>query len=603
MGAPAGSFEIPKIVPSEPPTNLVIEGRDDDGVLDADADTDEDGTKPSASAPSWGCTVMRCCGVLCDRIMPIRTSPLPPTTATPIDMIDRGQFGDGDSEIGSGSPVSPIRSQSSRCWRNKGVDNSARRMQKFCRQVSLRKFFAYPHLIDPKSNVVNTSISSLLAELESLQEPLSNLNENDDEQLKRAMVVHNVMILCRELAKEFSRSVDNSHKDALDDLASKLEKYAPDGQRSEITADACATSTTLLSDGSATPLPSSMDQALKELARIVNRATHEISSASNHSHSDICSRSTYIMKPQVEANSLRAGVVLVALVDVKAKKFFFGSGFVVDAERGLIVTAAHVVIDMGNNKNSDPLSRLRNRNFGNEYYGMKRGRILIGVHGGSGSYARAEFRYGATIEERDVANQDAVVLRIVTKLRVGDHDSMTKGKLHIYDEMPFRGPGELEELQVCEETKLEERIRILGYNQGQIDDLGSAIGLNRNMDVAEGKICLQWDNSQFNQFSTEVKTLPVKKFRPTPRNHRPKMLVQKAEIQIECTNIGGHSGGPVVNDVGQVVGILSSGSTRQRRGNVVPAKLWMGMVKECEGKLERRRSGRFEAVPLSAAYS
>jgi len=607
MGAPTGSFEIPQILSNEPPTNLVIERRSSDGVLDTDADADEDEAKSSAVTPSrassWTVSLMTCCGILCDRLIPLRAAQLPSAIVAPTDMEYQSQSLEADLEVGKRSPECLKRSDSSRCWRRKVVDKSGRRVLKACRQASLRKLWPSYAVSDSKPNFVTISISSLLAELDSLQEPLGKLNESDDEQLQRAMMVSNIMILCRELAKEFSRSVDNSHRDALGNLASELEKYVPtEEERQSMVNGDTQTATRNINEDVSSP-SSSMDDALKELARIVNRATNEMS---GYSHSDICARSTYVTKPQVEANSLRAGVVLVALVDAKANKFFFGSGFIVDAKRGLVVTAAHVVIDMGDKKNHS-LKRLQKRSFGSEYYGMKRGRILIGVHGSSNPYSRAEFRYGAIIEERDVGNQDAVVLRINTVLRVEDNDSMSNGKINICDEGPFRGPCGLKQLQVCEDTLLEERIRILGYNQGQIDDAGSAIGLNRNMDVSEGKICLQWDNSRYTQFSSEVKAAALKKLKFPSRVQKPTMLVEKAEIQIECTNIGGHSGGPVVNDVGSVVGILSSGSTSQRRGHVVPAKLWMRMVKESRCKLEKRSLGSSAAnggaVPISTCFS
>merc|ERR1712157_17794 len=78
------------------------------------------------------------------------------------------------------------------------------------------------------------------------------------------------------------------------------------------------------------------------------------------------------MEPHVvPITSLLPSIVLVGLWDGKMNRIVeVGSGFIVDKKRGLIVTAAHTVLNVWDD---------HNRDFGMDYKGLKQGKIVIGV--------------------------------------------------------------------------------------------------------------------------------------------------------------------------------------------------------------------------------
>eukprot|EP00587_Corethron_hystrix_P006184 CAMPEP_0113309038 /NCGR_PEP_ID=MMETSP0010_2-20120614/7246_1 /TAXON_ID=216773 ORGANISM="Corethron hystrix, Strain 308" /NCGR_SAMPLE_ID=MMETSP0010_2 /ASSEMBLY_ACC=CAM_ASM_000155 /LENGTH=532 /DNA_ID=CAMNT_0000164219 /DNA_START=289 /DNA_END=1884 /DNA_ORIENTATION=+ /assembly_acc=CAM_ASM_000155 len=394
-------------------------------------------------------------------------------------------------------------------------------------------------------NLVAASIRSLISELE-----FENFDETNEKQLRTGMNISNILVVTKEILKLFSDSVDRDHDRALTDLTSRLDELSsPDNEND-----------------------ARMTEVLSKLSRLVQESIVR-------EKGDI--GSTYITRDQVGANSLREAVVVVALWDGKAKIIrCAGSGAIIDAQRGLIITASHVVIDMEDKtRHGTP-----NRNFGEEYFGITRSKILIGILPSSNDpYVQAKFCYRATIIEKDVGNQDACVLRIVSKINVDlveeAHGYVRRGNLKILNETPFNaGAAQLKSLCVSNHSQIEDRIRILGYNQAQIDNEESAIGLNRCMDVSEGKIVHQFKEPTFSEelkpksqiFSKEVK--PTSKFFGSAWKKKPSKLVAKAGITVECRNIVGQSGGPVVNDKGEVIGILSKGCARE--GFVVPSKSW-----------------------------
>lgn len=278
-------------------------------------------------------------------------------------------------------------------------------------------------------------------------------------------------------------------------------------------------------------------------------------------------------EPIVPVNELLRGVVVVGLWDGKTRKVVrAGSGFIVDKKRGLIVTASHTLMNIWGDKKSP---------FGENYYGLRDAKVAIGViprteTDNVDGTTMAVFRYFAkivakdeSIEEKGECHLDACVLRITTRMEndvggdgqgCGDQpetlllynpDAVKREKLH--------------QLKVTDKCELDEQVRILGYNQGGEGLLGPGENLNRYVDFARGYVC--------KRFATgEDPNLPLRhRFKP------------REEIVVICPTIGGHSGGPCVNQQGEVIGILSRADPAEnQRCYLVPAYEWKPLVKKAK---------------------
>mmetsp|Transcript_14610 Transcript_14610/g.42034 ORF Transcript_14610/g.42034 Transcript_14610/m.42034 type:complete len:1796 (+) Transcript_14610:222-5609(+) len=275
----------------------------------------------------------------------------------------------------------------------------------------------------------------------------------------------------------------------------------------------------------------------------------------------------------VPVTDLLRGVVVVGLWDGKSDKIVrVGSGFVVDKKRGLIVTASHTLMNIWGDGSSP---------YGENYYGLRRGKVVIGViprEQGSDSIdsTTAVFRYFATIVAKDenidangVCHMDACVLRITTRL---EQDVSGNGggcadqpEILLVGTEAFK-KERLHQLKVSNRgAELEEQVRILGYNQGGEGLVRKGMSVNRVADFARGYVCMI-----FNADVEEGYTMS-RRFKP------------KEEIVVMCPTIGGHSGGPCVNQSGEVIGILSRADPGDtQRCYLVPAKAWKGLVKQAK---------------------
>jgi V8-like Glu-specific endopeptidase len=60
----------------------------------------------------------------------------------------------------------------------------------------------------------------------------------------------------------------------------------------------------------------------------------------------------------------------------------------------------------------------------------------------------------------------------------------------------------------------------------------------------------------------------------------------REEIVVICPTIGGHSGGPCVNQQGEVIGILSRADPAEnQRCYLVPATEWKALVKKAKNSI------------------
>ena len=276
--------------------------------------------------------------------------------------------------------------------------------------------------------------------------------------------------------------------------------------------------------------------------------------------------------PAVPINDLLRGIVLVGLWDGKSRKVVrVGSGFIVDKKRGLIVTASHTLMNIWGDKSSP---------FGDNYHGLREGKVVIGIiprqKEGENSGGEAVFRYFARIVNKDPSidkkgecHLDACVLRITTRMEsdvsgngngCGDQPEILLE--HNHDAIKRE---RLQHLKVTDKCELDEQVRILGFNQGGEGLLGPGESLNRYVDFARGYVCKKFANAQ------DGSGYLRHRFKP------------REEVVVICPTIGGHSGGPCVNQQGEVIGILSrADTTEKQRCYLVPSYEWKDLVKQAK---------------------
>eukprot|EP00546_Thalassionema_frauenfeldii_P001231 CAMPEP_0178932680 /NCGR_PEP_ID=MMETSP0786-20121207/22772_1 /TAXON_ID=186022 /ORGANISM="Thalassionema frauenfeldii, Strain CCMP 1798" /LENGTH=1673 /DNA_ID=CAMNT_0020610039 /DNA_START=172 /DNA_END=5190 /DNA_ORIENTATION=- len=266
----------------------------------------------------------------------------------------------------------------------------------------------------------------------------------------------------------------------------------------------------------------------------------------------------------VPIHHLLRGIVLVGLWDGKLRKVVrVGSGFIADKKRGLIVTASHTLMNIWGEKSTP---------FGEDYYGLQEGKIVIGViprqKDLEDKSTEAVFRYFArivakdpNIEERGECHVDACVLKITTRMEndiVGNGDGCgDQPEILLLNNQDALRREKLQQLKMTEKCELDEQVRILGYNQGGEGLLGPGESLNRYFDFARGYVCKKFaggkDSSGYLRH----------RFKP------------QEEIVVICPTIGGHSGGPCVNQQGEVIGILSRADPAEKqRCYLVPSYEW-----------------------------
>lgn len=281
--------------------------------------------------------------------------------------------------------------------------------------------------------------------------------------------------------------------------------------------------------------------------------------------------------PILPVTELLRGVVVVGLYDGNVDKIVrVGTGFIADKKRGLIVTASHTLMNIWGDKQSP---------YGENYHGLRKAKVVIGIiprEGEEGDSDRdrettAVFRYFATIVAKDesidkdgVCHMDACLLRITTKLEQdvkGDGSGLSlQPEILLMNNPAAMKQERLHQLRVSNrEAELDEQVRILGYNQGGEGLMTPGMHVNRIADFARGYVVMKFHTN------AEVGSVKGGRFKP------------KAEIVVMCPTIGGHSGGPCVNQSGEVIGILSRADpTERQRCYLVPASSWRGMVKRAK---------------------
>jgi hypothetical protein len=279
--------------------------------------------------------------------------------------------------------------------------------------------------------------------------------------------------------------------------------------------------------------------------------------------------------PTVAINDLLRAVVLVGLWDGRTQKVVrVGSGFIADKKRGLIVTAAHTLMNIWGDKATP---------FGENYYGLRQGKVVIGViphKKGEEVGTEAVFRYFAKIVAKDPSidkgfcELDACILQITTRME-NDVGGTGDGCGEEPERLLLNNPHALEQeklhrLKITDKCELDEQVRIVGFNQGGEGLMGPGVSLNRYVDFARGYVCKKFAGGEGTGDSSNNNQQQIRhRFKP------------REEIVVICPTIGGHSGGPCVNQQGEVVGILSRADPAEKtRCMLAPATEWKKLLKQ-----------------------
>ena len=232
-------------------------------------------------------------------------------------------------------------------------------------------------------------------------------------------------------------------------------------------------------------------------------------------------------RPGMSIKKLLGGFVLVALWDTIEKRIVkIGTGFVANGSTGLILTAGHIFYKLEEGKKVGPR--------------FKGDKVIIGTmksKEGNGNDI-AYFTYSAKIISTDIANMDAVVLRITSKFE--KPFQCPSGYLNLQPNVPIMyDKFELEEMKTLEleDAHLEEQIRIIGFNQsGKGNPLSH---YNHTASVTKGYVC-----EKGNPVSSE-------------QGRKDNIFSPRSEIVVECISHEGQSGGPCVNQDGKVIGMVA----------------------------------------------
>jgi len=262
---------------------------------------------------------------------------------------------------------------------------------------------------------------------------------------------------------------------------------------------------------------------------------------------------------------LRAVVVVGLWCKRRRQITAVGSGFIADKKEGLIVTASHTLMKIGGGKI-----------FGMNYFGNKDGTIVIGVipkSGTNGTVSEAEFRYFAEIVVKDpmkdgIFHVDACILRITTKMENGvrgngegcgdQSQTVLKHNKERLKKQRFA------RLKITEKFERAQKIYMIGYNQDSFPD-----SVNRSIDCYTGNIA-------------SVVTCDRNDNKSQVHPHGERFQPYK-EIVVNCDTISGHSGGPCINQDGEVVGILSRADAFERkRCYFVPSTEWLPLLKKAQ---------------------
>lgn len=280
---------------------------------------------------------------------------------------------------------------------------------------------------------------------------------------------------------------------------------------------------------------------------------------SNSTYSSYTTAST-LTTPRHGINDIVQSVVLVGLWNTKSNRIErVGSGFIADRKRGLIITASHIFFKMEIDQEVE------------SYWHQYDTKAVIGmICPGSDE---ATFTYCADIIYEDVCNVDACVLRV--KARFEDPIHLDSTTLGIQSEIPVSNRNRRNvltepRLHFSDHVQLEDQVRVIGFNQCGEGVLREGEHLNRTVDLTNGYV--------------------ARNLKKTTGNHITlREFVPSSEIIVMCYTIRGHSGGPCVNQDGQVIGLVSRADLDEsKRCYLVPSSELKRLLKEAKKKCDAK---------------
>eukprot|EP00979_Chaetoceros_neogracilis_P010855 scaffold2612_cov267-Chaetoceros_neogracile.AAC.48 len=279
------------------------------------------------------------------------------------------------------------------------------------------------------------------------------------------------------------------------------------------------------------------------------------------------------LTPSRSIEDLLPSIVLVGVWDKKEGTIkFIGSGFIADKNRGLVITAGHIFYELNSGVE-----------VGKIFHNLPDATAVVAVL--DKAKRNAIFTYTADIVTHDLGKVDACVLRLKSKFErpVAVPDT----KLPYPQPLVF-GPlkpkfEDLQQLVLQDKFELESSVRIIGYNQEGEGIVRQGAQIDHNPCFAGGRVVKFCDNSHHDD-------LPM--FDPQTSD-RKLFFCPQSEIVVQCKSKHGHSGGPAINDIGEVIGIVSrSDALEDDRCYLAPARLLHQLLKKAKAK---RSKGKPEA--------
>lgn len=282
---------------------------------------------------------------------------------------------------------------------------------------------------------------------------------------------------------------------------------------------------------------------------------------------------TVDLTPSRSIEDLLSCIVLVGVWDKKEGTIkFIGSGFIADKNRGLIITAGHIFYEL---KSGVEVGKI--------FHDLPDATAVVAVL--DKAKRNAIFTYTADIVTHDLGKVDACVLRLKSKFEAPV--AVPDTKLSYPQPLEF-GPlkpkfEDLQQLVLQNKFELESPVRIIGYNQEGEGIVHQGAQIDHNPCFARGRVVKFCDNSYHGDIPlSDPQTTDKKLF-----------FCPQSEIVVQCKSKHGHSGGPAINDNGEVIGIVSrSDALEDDRCYLAPAHLLHQLLKKAKTK---RSKGKPEA--------